>query len=60
MRRFVLFLSSLCFMIACNGNFSEQENVVLPEDYAALESLYNTLGGENWNNNTNWCSDKTS
>ena len=58
MRRFVLFLSSLCFMIACNGNFSEQENAVLPEDYAALESLYNTLGGENWNNNTNWCSDK--
>ena len=29
-----------------------------PEDYAALEALYNATDGANWTNNTDWLSDK--
>ncbi|MBE6287577.1 MAG: hypothetical protein E7099_05250 [Mediterranea massiliensis] len=31
---------------------------VLAKERAALIELYNAAGGDNWTNNTNWCSDK--
>ena len=30
----------------------------LAKEKAALIAIYNALDGDNWNNNTNWCSDK--
>ena len=29
-----------------------------PEERAALKNIYDALGGENWINNTNWCSNQ--
>ena len=31
---------------------------ILAKERAALIELYNAAGGDNWTNNTNWCSDK--
>ncbi len=35
-----------------------RESVTLEKERAALIAVYNALGGENWNDSENWCSDK--
>lgn len=45
------------FLSACNDTFSEIEQSERHIDYNALEALYIATDGDNWVNNTNWCSD---
>ncbi len=38
--------------------FNEEQALTDSVERAALVALYNATNGPNWNNNTNWCSDK--
>ncbi|TAH21722.1 MAG: T9SS C-terminal target domain-containing protein [Cytophagales bacterium] len=48
--------SSVPFLILQTENFTVATNAngVFQQDYDALVSLYNTIGGANWTNGTNW------
>ncbi|WP_170178582.1 T9SS type A sorting domain-containing protein [Flammeovirga pectinis] len=46
--------SSVIFTVS----ISPYKNGILYEEYLALEALYNTTDGPNWNNNTNWLTDE--
>lgn len=56
---FFVYILSLIALTACNASLhSEQiEQVEHEQDYAALVEFYNAMGGEEWINSTNWCSD---
>lgn len=48
-----------------NSNLSDTISIIqegyadgIAQDREALIALYNATGGDNWTNNTNWCSDK--
>ena len=56
---FFVYILSLIALTGCNASLhSEQiEQVEHEQDYAALVEFYNAMGGEEWINSTNWCSD---
>lgn len=39
-------------------NFDEEAVLIAKVERAILVALYNATGGDNWEKNTNWCSDK--
>ena len=60
MRKLIVYiLLFLCF-IGCNRPFDEQAVEPTPDsvDYEPLVAFYQSLGGEGWKNNTNWCSSR--
>lgn len=47
-----------CFVLLDMQAELEEAEREMSSERDALVAIYNALGGDNWDNNTNWCSDK--
>ena len=60
MRKLIVYILLFLSTIGCSRPFDEQGVAPTPDsvDYEPLVALYQSLGGEGWKNNTNWCSSR--
>ena len=56
MVRFLVFVLSLVVLCGCNTPLPQEEVVQFEQDYQALVEFYEAMGGDEWIDNTNWCS----
>ncbi len=57
-RSAIITIQSIDGTLCINYNITQYGNQDAEIERNALIAIYNALGGENWTNNTNWCSDK--